>query len=245
MSDEYIAHEETNGRATLKIIADRDASDPRKDRDCLAVMVCDHRRYTLGDEDAHGKAADAIRASRDYRASWEDEDKADSLDFSAGPDLYKAIQRCSDIMSLPLYLYDHSGITMSTGRFACPWDSGQVGFIFVTRERYLTECVGKPDGILTKARREAAYKMLEGEVEEYDQYLTGDVWGYVVEDEDGDQLDACWGFFGIDYAKEEGRSALAYEADRLAKADEAAAIVADEAMAREMEAARPDMYGEA
>lgn len=242
---EYVLHTETLGRATLKIIADQDASDPRKDRDNVAVMCCDHRRYNLGDEDAHSSAADAIRASRDYRASWEDEDKADSFDFSHGPDLFKAIQKCSDIIALPLYLYDHSGITMRTGPFACQWDSGQVGFIFVTRERYLSECVGKPDGILTKARREAAYAMLRAEVEEYDQYLTGDVWGYVIEDEDGDHLDSCWGFFGSDYAKEEGRSALAYEAGELGKADEAAAIVANEAMAREMEAARPDMYGEA
>ena len=33
-----------------------------------------------------------------------------------------------------LYLYDHSGITMSTGSFCDSWDSGQVGFIYVTKE---------------------------------------------------------------------------------------------------------------
>ncbi len=35
---------------------------------------------------------------------------------------------------LPLDLYDHSGITMNTTGFHCPWDSGQVGYIYVMPE---------------------------------------------------------------------------------------------------------------
>jgi hypothetical protein len=35
---------------------------------------------------------------------------------------------------LPLYLYDHSGITMSYKPFGCRWDSGQVGFIYMTAQ---------------------------------------------------------------------------------------------------------------
>jgi hypothetical protein len=34
-----------------------------------------------------------------------------------------------------LYLYDHSGITISTSPFSCGWDSGQVGFIYLTRQK--------------------------------------------------------------------------------------------------------------
>ena len=46
------------------------------------------------------------------------------------------------VFYLPLYLYDHSGITMSTGSFCDSWDSGQVGFISVNErlpERELLE----------------------------------------------------------------------------------------------------------
>lgn len=38
---------------------------------------------------------------------------------------------------LPLYLYDHSGITMSTTSFNDRWDSGQVGYIYASREDFI------------------------------------------------------------------------------------------------------------
>ena len=88
-----------------------------------------------------------------------------------------------DVIKLPLYLYDHSGITMSTSPFSCPWDSGQVGFIYCEKGKE-----GMSDEAITKC--------LEGEVEEYDNYLTGNVWGYVIEDSQGEELDSCWGFIG-------------------------------------------------
>lgn len=205
--EEYIAHEETRDGVRLKIIADSDPSNPRTEYDNLAVLCCDHRRYNLGDyETSHDDAAAAIRASRDYRPSWEDYD-GEGLDFSSGPDLFTAIQRCTDIVWLPLYLYDHSGITMSTGKFSCPWDSGQVGFAFITRERALSEYGGK---ILTAATRAKALALIVGEVETYDMYLTGDVWGYVLEDADGEQIDSLWGCYGLDYAREEGERAAGW-----------------------------------
>jgi len=40
---------------------------------------------------------------------------------------------------LPLYLYDHGGITMSTGAFSCPWDSGQVGWIYAPKKTFIDE----------------------------------------------------------------------------------------------------------
>lgn len=40
---------------------------------------------------------------------------------------------------LPLYLYDHGSITMSTGAFSCPWDSGQVGWIYASKKTFIDE----------------------------------------------------------------------------------------------------------
>ena len=40
---------------------------------------------------------------------------------------------------LPLYLYDHGGITMSTGAFSCSWDSGQVGWIYAEKKKFIEE----------------------------------------------------------------------------------------------------------
>ena len=57
---------------------------------------------------------------------------------------------------------------------------------------------------------EPARKCLQSEVNEFDQYLAGDVWGYVIADDDGNQIDSCWGFFGHEYCLAEARSALQY-----------------------------------
>ena len=105
---------------------------------------------------------------------------------------------------LPVYLYDHSGITISTSGFSCPWDSGQVGIMYCTKEK-AAHAFGKK--ICTKKVREAAVKTMVNEVECVDQYLTGQVYGFRVLDPDGEEVDACWGFFGdSSYCLEEGLS---------------------------------------
>jgi hypothetical protein len=127
-----------------------------------------------------------------------------------------------------LYLYDHSGISISTSPFSCRWDSGQVGFIYLTRQKCEEEGVDF----------DKAEDVLEGEVMSLDQYFTGDVWGYwsgsIDEYEDTDVIphyvddnveiylfkgyeelpdelegyqwdphgDSCWGFYGEDYMME-------------------------------------------
>jgi len=154
---------------TLTIVPDNDAESPR-DWDNFGTMYCEHGRYNLGD-----KNADDIRI--------EDEDM--SL-----PDKGYTI--------LPLYLYDHGGITMSTGSFSCPWDSGCVGYIYVS-DKDAKENYGWK--IITKKRREKIIKHLMAEVETYDQFLTGDVYGFILADESGEELDSCFGFYGRDPAK--------------------------------------------
>lgn len=99
---------------------------------------------------------------------------------------------------LPLYLYDHSGITMATKPFSCGWDSGRVGIIYVKQGS---------EGIYDEDLKER----LEAEVKEYNSFLTGDCWGYVVEDAEGEVLDSCWGYYLGDreYCEEEMKSLLA------------------------------------
>jgi len=126
---------------------------------------------------------------------------------------------------IPLYLYDHSGLTMNTSGFSCPWDSGQIGAIYATKEDILKEYGGKK---LTRTLREKAIKQLKCEVEAYDQYLRGDVYSYSIyappsiltpdEDDDeydednpfgdADPIDSLFGLFGYEYALEEARSVI-------------------------------------
>jgi hypothetical protein len=45
-------------------------------------------------------------------------------------------------------------------------------------------------------------------VQRYDQYLTGDVWGYVIEDSARNELESCWGFYGERYCQIEGDNVM-------------------------------------
>ena len=137
--------------------------------------------------------------------------------------------RDGSLIGLPVYAYVHSGSTIRTYPFDCPWDSGQSGLVYCTKEKAIEE-FGKK--VLTTKAREMALSCLRSEVEAFDQYLRGDVYGVIVErvkrDEDGDEvgtevLASCWGFYGLDYALEEAkRMAEEQAAEDLKEAAEAA-----------------------
>jgi len=105
---------------------------------------------------------------------------------------------------LPLWLYDHSGITMSCGTRTYPyndeWDSGQVGWIVTLKKTILENFP-----LAEETWQEKADEIMRSNVEEYDRYLTGDVYGYTLyesdsaeEDQEWEEIDSCWGFFGSD-----------------------------------------------
>ena len=172
--NEYIYNTKKVGKYTVKVVQDEYPINPRKEYDNLGTMVCFHSRYNLGDK--HDFDIESIQ---------------------------EFVKR-KDVFSLPLYLYDHSGITISTASFSCPWDSGQVGYIFVEREKFLKEFGFKK---MTKKAKERLNNILAGEVGEYDNYLTGDVYGYRVEDEEGNTIESGWGFNGDqEYCFKEGVS---------------------------------------
>ena len=161
----------TNNK-TLEVTQDEYASSPRHD-DNLSTMICFHGRYDLGDK-------------HDYKHQ----------DYSGWAEMEKAIiKNESPAIILPLYLYDHSGITISTSPFSCRWDSGQIGFIFVSKEKLRKEYNVKR---ITKKEIERATKILLAEVETYDLYLRGEVYGYTLLNENGEIEDSCWGFIGSD-----------------------------------------------
>lgn len=161
----------------LKLVHDSSPDSPRN-WDNLGTMICFHRRYDLGDKHSY--------SSDDY-SSWEEMKQA-------------IIKEENPAVILPLYLYNHSGISISTGAFSCRWDSGQIGFILVSKKKALEEFGGK---IVTAKLKERIEKILEGEVETYTQYVEGNVYGFEIVDEDDNHIDSCYGFYGSDH-KESG-----------------------------------------
>lgn len=176
--EDYLEKIEFKNGLVGKIYQDMDPADPRREWDNLGTMVCFHKRYVLGDKHNYDLM--------DYESWW---DFVAALEKEHGP-----------CVILPLYLYDHSGITIRCYPFTCPWDSGQVGYIFVSYAKLREEYGWKR---ITKARAAKITEHLKGEVETYDQYLIGEVYGYVLEDADGEELHSCWGFYGDKYIKKE------------------------------------------
>jgi hypothetical protein len=172
-------YEEAHRGHTIKIYHDPDAESPREWSN-LGTLICWHRRYRLGDSHSFDSPEAFLR---DLAGISEQRDL--SMDR-----LQERAER--NAILLPVFLYDNSGLAMNTIGFHCPWDSGQVGYIYVT-----LEAVRKEFGVkrVTKARREKAEDILRGEIVSYDAYLGGRVYGYVIE-HNGEELDACWGFFG-------------------------------------------------
>jgi hypothetical protein len=91
---------------------------------------------------------------------------------------------------LPLYLLDHSGITISTSDFRDKWDSGQVGWTYASKAD-----ITKEYGDNSPESLERAERLLKAEVESYDCYIRGECYGFQLF-EDGVETDSCWGFLG-------------------------------------------------
>lgn len=114
----------------------------------------------------------------------------DCLSALGVQELLRIVEQIDGMVILPLYLYDHSGLTMSTTDFSCPWDSGQVGWIYADREM-----IEKEYGAATPENMEKARQLLQGEVQSYDYYLTGQCYGFQLFKGE-DEVDSCWGFLG-------------------------------------------------
>lgn len=114
----------------------------------------------------------------------------DCLSALKNHEMIKLLEQSGGFVMLPLYLYDHSGITMSTAPFFCPWDSGQVGWIYADRET-----IEKAYGEVTSETLEKARRILAGEVETYDYYLTGQCYFFQLFKGDT-EVDSCGGFLG-------------------------------------------------
>ena len=74
-------------------------------------------------------------------------------DYDTKEELEEAIkERYTGATILPLYMYEHSGIALSTTPFSCPWDSGRLGFVIMTKE------MAQDRGLETKEQIEEAIK---------------------------------------------------------------------------------------
>lgn len=194
----------TDGRK-LRLVIEQDEfpEDPRS-WDNIGTMLCCHRDYRLGDCNNNRETKEQLaEICRKYGKSDEEIDEmtfAEEVQFILDQD---------NICGLPLYITDHSGISMQTYRFDA-WDSSFVGLIFVEKDFYLAlMCLKDEEGWKEKAK-----EALESEVEIYSDFLEGDVCAWTLYeptvvirqsmdgkelsrkiDEEGEVVDSMVGFY--------------------------------------------------
>lgn len=175
---------------TLKIEQMQDAINPRSPMygdGNIGIIAYKHSRYVLGEElidnpidflkELYGIEADMPYTTATLKTL---EKKANKYGF----------------VLLPVYLYDHSVTSISTTPFSDSWDSGQVGFIY-TDLKTLNEKNSLNWKRWSAKRRKQVEEWLKAEVQTFDYYMKGEVYGFIVE-EDGEEIDSCWGFYGPD-----------------------------------------------
>jgi len=174
----YKVHEEEYKGYNINIMQDEDCESPRE-WDNFGTMICFHKRYTLGDK--HDIDFNAFE-------SWDEMEAYLRKEHNA-------------YIILPLYMYDHSGIRIKVGSFNgllpqghAEWDSGKIGYIYCTKQDIKDNFIIKR---VTEKYVNKAVDLLRAEVKQYDDYVSGCCYGFVITNPDGEEtLDSCWGYIG-------------------------------------------------
>jgi hypothetical protein len=182
---------------TIRIIETDASEESPREYDPLGIMVTFHSNVNYND------LVPALRAS-DY----------ESLEAVKA----HLIEEYDPVVILPVYLYDHSGMRMSVKPFSDRFDSGQLGFIFTTREKMHKHRTFKR---LTKKLRDEAEQQLIGEIETMDQWLSGEAYGFVIDPQSDDDEEGLHEEYGSAYYDAEEAEIVAKDSvDRLRAMDE-------------------------
>jgi hypothetical protein len=160
-------------------IFDDDISDENpREWDTLGILLTFHRSNDFTDRDAPS-------------ISHSDFDGWDEMEEHL-------IKKEKAVIVLPVYALMHGGITISTTPYNDPWDSGQLGFIYTTRDR-IKSITGGSERLTKKLKEQVTNEMI-GEIETLDLCLQGNGYGYVIDpvddtDEEGPHEEYCGNYY--------------------------------------------------
>lgn len=157
-----------------EIVYDEHGENPRECENAT-IMIFTHRRYGLPNE-----------TKFDFKSasSWDEAEKA-------------VRRKLKNIRFFcRVYMMDHSVLTFSLKPFGGIYgyfDSGCVGFIAIT---------GESIGDKKRRKQEEYEAIANAELKTYEAYANGEVYRVVIEDEEGEEVDSCSGFFGRESGEE-------------------------------------------
>jgi hypothetical protein len=145
-----------------------------------------HRRYSIGDP--HN-----FRDTKEMEdAILEEAGKLNAKNRS------KALNELIFVI-MPVYMYDHGGRVLSTSPFDCPWDSGQLGWTYVTTKaakEWFNVSKLKPE------HKVKARELLEKELKLLNNWIEGEIYYFDIKNPDGKietDVSGIGGYFGADF----------------------------------------------
>lgn len=186
----------------IKIYEDEDPGNPRE-WDNLGILLTHHRDYNfnLGEFD------------RDITQEFD-------CEYQSKAEIEKdIIKRYNPLIMAPVYLYDHSGLRLKIGSFQncglpqghAEFDTSHIGYILATKEQVKKEWNVKR---ISKKLKQTVMNNLESEIDALDKYVSGQVYGYSVDNGD---LDSCWGYYDYNQLLEDAKSSIDYHIEQKRK----------------------------
>ena len=159
---------------TIKIYHDTCTESPRE-WSTLGTLICSHRRYNFSDVPfpQAGEYGSLLADFKEYL-------KTLSLTLN-------------DIIYTPVYMYDHSGIVLSSTPFSCKWDSGLIGYNYVSKSAVRADYKVKR---ITQKLQDTVISVLDAELEVYNHYVQGNCYEFRIFDSEEEEFNSCGGFIG-------------------------------------------------
>jgi len=159
---------------------DDDPQNPRTEWDNLTEIHCCSSRYYLGEHN---------------HKDWDDCRAAIAEHKRNGAMVFQVFAYIHGSTHLSLESFHNACLPQGHAYF----DSGPCGWIVVPKKGIMENWGGKK---WTKKLREKAYDVAKGDIETFNQYLNGEVYGYIVDDGG----DSCWGYYSVEDAMDEAKS---------------------------------------
>lgn len=140
---------------TVEIHPDHDAENPRTW--CSSTLCTRHRRRTFGGEMLPNAPATIEEAFAEHLADRGLTER--------------------DVIWLPVYSFEHSGLALGCTPFSDRWDSGQVGYIYMSHADIRREYGVKR---ITRPTKVAVYHRLEAEIATLGDWVNGETYYFAI-----------------------------------------------------------------
>jgi hypothetical protein len=202
----------------IEVLFDQDFNFCR-DFGTAGVMVCWHKKYRLGHVQPKGSPEEFMREKlidwyHTYLTSNRKFKAQDYHDYCCTVEDMNMAELTVEFekhhVSVPLFFLDHSSQHIKAGSKGSgwdSWDSGCVGFMYMTQDQVFDHFGFNAKRLNKKLREEAIQHMIT-EVEDYNTYLQQEVYRYRIMDGDEVWYEGEGGWFGDDGIKELTQEAM-------------------------------------